>query len=81
MLQKAPPIAAPAVKVANAMGRAGPGGKALARIPSYRSQLRVKVPNEEVRRNLTDAGIRAAEPNPCIPRITSSATPAVCINA
>jgi len=80
MLQEIPPIEAPAVKVANAMGREGPGGKALARIPSYRSQLKVKVSDEEARRTLTDAGIRAAEPSPCIPRITSSTTPAVCIN-
>ena len=35
MLQKIPPIAAPAENVANAMGREGPGGKAFARIPSW----------------------------------------------
>ncbi len=35
MLQKTPPIGAPAEKVANAMGREGPGGNAFARIPSW----------------------------------------------
>ena len=34
-LQKNPPIAAPAEKVENAMGRKGPGGNAFARIPSW----------------------------------------------
>ena len=35
MLQNAPPIAAPAEKVENAMAREGPGGNAFARIPSW----------------------------------------------
>ena len=42
MLQKAPPIAAPEEKMANAMGREGPGGNDFARIPSWRGPLKVR---------------------------------------
>jgi hypothetical protein len=41
-LQKTPPIAAPAEKVENAMGRKGPGGNAFARIPKLVGALKVR---------------------------------------
>ena len=82
MLQKAPPIGAPAEKVENAMGREGPGGKDSARIPSWWGSARGQgvQTDKPSKRILTEAGIRAAEPNPWIPRIISSIIPAMCID-
>ena len=68
------PIGAPAENVANAIEREGPGGNALARIPSW---CKVKVCEQTTRRILTEAGITAAEPIPCNPRRISSALAAV----
>jgi len=78
-VEKIAPIGAPAEKVANAMEREGPGGNALARIPSWweSESAKVRVCEQTTRKILTEAGIIAAEPIPCIPRSTSSAVAAV----